>query len=191
MPPVPFNTDAVLKEVREKMQKAVDYLDAELKGIRTGRATPGLVEHIRVEVYGSGQPLKNVAQISTPDARTIAIKPFDGSTLKDIERGIAASDLGVMPNSDGKTIRINLPPLTEERRKQLVAHVKSICEQQRVQLRNARRDYLKKVESALAEKTVTEDARTKFDKQVNDLHKDMEKRIDDLFKKKSEEIMQI
>jgi ribosome recycling factor len=191
MPPVPFNTDAVLKEVREKMQKAVDYLDAELKGIRTGRATPGLVEHIRVEVYGSGQPLKNVAQISTPDARTIAIKPFDGSTLKDIERGIAASDLGVMPNSDGKTIRINLPPLTEERRKQLVAHVKSICEQQRVQLRNARRDYLKKVETALAEKTVTEDARTKFDKQVNDLHKDMEKRIDDLFKKKSEEIMQI
>ncbi len=191
MPPVPFNTDAVLKEVREKMQKAVDYLDAELKGIRTGRATPGLVEHIRVEVYGSGQPLKNVAQISTPDARTIAIKPFDGSTLKDIERGIAASDLGVMPNSDGKTIRINLPPLTEERRKQLVAHVKSICEQQRVQLRNARRDYLKKVEAALAEKTVTEDARTKFDKQVNDLHKDMEKRIDDLFKKKSEEIMQI
>jgi ribosome recycling factor len=174
MPPVPF-----------------DYLDAELKGIRTGRATPGLVEHIRVEVYGSGQPLKNVAQISTPDARTIAIKPFDGSTLKDIERGIAASDLGVMPNSDGKTIRINLPPLTEERRKQLVAHVKSICEQQRVQLRNARRDYLKKVEAALAEKTVTEDARTKFDKQVNDLHKDMEKRIDDLFKKKSEEIMQI
>ena len=191
MPPVPFNTDAVLKEVREKMQKAVDYLDAELKGIRTGRATPGLVEHIRVEVYGSGQPLKNVAQISTPDARTIAIKPFDGSTLKDIERGIAASDLGVMPNSDGKTIRINLPPLTEERRKQLVAHVKSICEQQRVQLRNARRDYLKKVETALAEKTVTEDARTKFDKQVNDLHKDMEKPIDDLFKKKSEEIMQI
>lgn len=191
MPPVPFNTDAVLKEVREKMQKSVDYLDAELKGIRTGRATPGLVEHIRVEVYGSGQPLKNVAQISTPDARTIAIKPFDGGTLKDIERGIAASDLGVMPNSDGKTIRINLPPLTEERRKQLVAHVKSICEQQRVQLRNARRDYLKKVETALAEKTVTEDARTKFDKQVNDLHKDMEKRIDDLFKKKSEEIMQI
>lgn len=191
MPPVPFNTDAVIKEVREKMQKAVDYLDAELKGIRTGRATPGLVEHIRVEVYGSGQPLKNVAQISTPDARTIAIKPFDGSTLKDIERGIAASDLGVMPNSDGKTIRINLPPLTEERRKQLVSHVKSICEQQRVQLRNARRDYLKKSETALAEKTVTEDARTKFDKQVNDLHKDMEKRIDDLFKKKSEEIMQI
>ncbi len=191
MPPVPFVTDAVLKEVRERMQKAVDYLDTELKGIRTGRATPGLVEHIRVEVYGSGQPLKNVAQISTPDARTIAIKPFDASTLKDIERGIAASDLGVMPNSDGKTIRINLPSLTEERRKQLVAHVKSICEQQRVQLRNARRDFLKKSEVALAEKTVTEDARTKFDKQVNDLHKDMEKKIEDLFKKKSEEVMHI
>jgi len=191
MPPVPFATDAVIKEVREKMQKAVDYLDAELKGIRTGRATPGLVEHIRVEVYGSGQPLKNVAQISTPDARTIAIKPYDASTLKDIERGISASDLGVMPNSDGKTIRINLPSLTEERRKQLVSHVKSICEQQRVQLRNARRDYLKKCEVALAEKAVTEDARTKFYKQVNDLQKDMEKRIDDLFKKKSEEVMHI
>jgi ribosome recycling factor len=186
-----FDIDAAGRETREKMGKALAHLEEELKGIRTGRATPGLVEHIQVEAYGSNQPLKNVAQIGVPDARSLSIKPFDASILKDIERAIQASNLGVNPTIDGKQIRINLPPLSEERRKQLVAHVKQLCEQQRVALRNLRRDVLKKAEGAMAEHAITEDAHKKFEKTVSDLLKDTEKKVDEVFKKKQEEVMTV
>ncbi len=186
-----FTTDAGLKETKDKMNKAVTFLEEELKGIRTGRATPALVENIRVEAYGSTQPLKNLAQIMVSDARTLQIKPFDSTTLKDIERGISASDLGITPNNDGKIIRINLPPLSEERRKQLVHHVKDLCEQQRVSLRNLRRDILKKAEQAKKEHGITEDDHKKFDKQISDLLKAEEAKVDDLFKKKQAEVMTV
>jgi ribosome recycling factor len=186
-----FASDPALRETREKMNKAVEFLDHELKGIRTGRASPALVENIRVEAYGSQQPLKNLAQISVPDARSLQVKPFDGSILKDIDRAIQASDLGITPNNDGKVIRLNIPPLTEERRNKLVHHVKDLCEQQRISLRNLRRDILKKAETAKKEHGITEDEHKKFDKQISDLLKEEEKKIDDLFKKKSDEVMAI
>jgi ribosome recycling factor len=186
-----FSTDAALKETREKMTKALAHLEEEMRGVRTGRATPGLVENIMVEAYGSHQPLKNLAQIGTPDPRTISIKPFDGSILKDIEKAIQASNLGINPSNDGKQVRLNLPPLSEERRKQLVAFAKDKCEQQRIALRNLRRDSLKHGEKAHAEHVITEDAWKKFEKQVSDLLKETEKKIDDVLKKKSEEILTV
>jgi ribosome recycling factor len=186
-----FATDAALKETREKMQKATAHLEEEMRGIRTGRATPGLVENIPVEAYGSHQPLKNLCQIGIPDPRTISIKPFDGSIVKDVEKAIQASNLGINPSSDGKSIRLNLPPLSEERRKQLVAFAKEKCEQQRVALRNLRRDVLKHGEKAYAEHAITEDAWKKFEKQVSDLLKETEKKIDEVLKKKSEEILTV
>ncbi|HYC76119.1 MAG TPA: ribosome recycling factor [Planctomycetota bacterium] len=186
-----FSTETAFKETKDKMAKAVAHLEEEMRGIRTGRASPGLVEGIPVEVYASHQPIKNVAQIAIPDARTISIKPFDTSIVKDIERAIQASSLGVNPSVDGKTIRINLPPLSEDRRKQLVAHVKQICEAQRVALRNLRRDVLKHAEKAYAAHEITEDAWKKFDKQVSDHLKETEKKIDDVFKKKSEEVLTV
>ena len=186
-----FSAEASLRESREKMNKAVSFLEDELRGIRTGRATPALVENIHVEAYGQQQALKNVAQIMVPDAKSIQIKPFDPSIIKDIERAIQASNLGITPNNDGKVIRLTMPPLNEERRKQLVHHVKELCEQQRISLRNLRRDILKKAEQAKKEHELTEDEHKKFDKQISDLLKDEEKKIDDSFKKKSEEVLAI
>jgi ribosome recycling factor len=186
-----FSSDGSLRETREKMNKAVTFLEDELRGIRTGRATPALVENIHVEAYGAQQALKNVAQIMVPDPKSIQIKPFDASILKDIERAILASNLGITPGSDGKVIRLVMPPLTEERRKQLVHHVKELCEQQRISLRNLRRDVLKKADAAKKEHALTEDEHKKFDKQISDLLKDEEKKIDEAFKKKSEEVLAI
>jgi ribosome recycling factor len=186
-----FSADAAVRETRDKMNKAVVFLEDELRGIRTGRATPALVENLHVEAYGAQQALKNVAQIMIPDPRSIQIKPFDGSILKDIERAILASNLGITPNNDGKVIRLNMPPLTEERRKQLVHHVKELCDQQRVSLRNLRRDALKKADQAKKEHALTEDEHKKFDKQIADLLKDEEKKIDDAFKRKSDEVLAI
>jgi ribosome recycling factor len=186
-----FAADAALRETREKMNKAVSFLEEELRGIRTGRATPALVENIHVEAYGAQQALKNVAQIMVPDPRSIQIKPFDGGILKDIERAILASNLGITPNNDGKVIRLAMPPLTEERRKQLAHHVKELCEQQRISMRNLRRDVLKKADQAKKEHALTEDEHKKFDKQISDLLKDEEKKVDEAFKKKSEEVLAI
>lgn len=186
-----FSADAALRETREKMNKAVAFLEEELRGIRTGRASGALVENIHVEAYGAQQALKNVAQIMVTDAKTIQIKPFDGSILKDIERAIQASNLGIMPSNDGKVIRLTMPPLTEERRKQLAHHVKDLCEQQRVSMRNLRRDVLKKADQAKKEHELTEDEHKKFDKHISDLLKDEEKKVDDSFKKKSEEVLSI
>jgi ribosome recycling factor len=186
-----FATEAASKEAREKMQKALAHLEEEMRGIRTGRAAPGLVENIQVEVYGSHQPIKNLAQIATPDPRSLSIKPFDMSTLKEIERAIQASNLGINPINDGKQIRLVLPPLSEERRKQLVAFAKERCEAQRIALRNLRRDVLKHGEKAYAEHVITEDAWKKFEKSVSDLLKETEKKIDEILKKKSEEILTV
>lgn len=186
-----FAADAALRETREKMNKAVQFLEDEMRGIRTGRATPALVENIHVEAYGSQTALKNVAQIMVPDPKSIQIKPFDPGIIKDIERAILASNLGITPNNDGKLVRLAMPPLTEERRKQLVHHVKELCEQQRISLRNLRRDVLKKADQAKKEHALTEDEHKKLDKQISDLLKEEEKKIDDSFKKKSDEVLAI
>ena len=130
----------LLKEAETRMHAAIQSLDDDLAGIRTGRATPALVEKLPVEYYGAPTPLMQLASISVPEPRSLLIKPFDPGSLKGIERGILASDLGLTPNNDGKQIRLNLPPLTEERRRDLVKVVHGRLEESRIAVRNIRRD---------------------------------------------------
>lgn len=183
--------DGILKDCDARMKKCVEYLEEELKGLRTGRASAGLVETIRVDYYGSMTPLNQMAQISTPDARTIAIKPFDQTQLANIERAIQAANLGITPNSDGKMIRLNVPPLTEETRKQLAAKVRDLGESQRVAIRNVRREANKHAEQAKKDGMLTEDDLKGLLDDIQKKTKDHEKAVDEVVKKKSSEIMEI
>src|SRR5579872_4616137 len=135
-----MTSDEILLDTEERMEKAVNVFRDELRGLRTGRATPALVDHVKVEYYGSPTPLRQLAQISTPDPQQIVIKPFDQGCLKDIEKAIRSSDLGLAPNSDGKMIRLQVPPMSGEQRKKLVTHVKKSAEAAKVSCRNIRRD---------------------------------------------------
>jgi len=190
MPPIPFNTDAVMKEVREKMQKAVDYLDAELKGIRTGRATPGLLEHIRVEVYGSETPLKQIAQVSVPEPQQIMIRPYDQANVAAIGKAIQSSDVGLAPKIDGRVIRLNIPPLSTDRRKQLVARVKEFAEEARVSIRNVRRDANKHADTSEKDKILTEDLCTATKEEIQSLTKKYEGMVNDEAAAKEKQVME-
>lgn len=182
--------DAILKDCKDKMSKCVQFLEEELKGMRTGRASAALVETVRVEYYGSPTPLSQLAQISTPDARTIAIKAFDAGALKDIEKAILAANLGITPNNDGKIIRLNVPPLTEETRKKTVAKVKELAEAQRVAIRNVRREANKNAEAG-GKDGLTEDDVKRLQDDVQKATKASEKHVDDILEAKSKEIMEI
>jgi ribosome recycling factor len=144
-------------EAETRMKSAVQALEEDLGGIRTGRASPALVERLHVEYYGMPTPLIQLATISVPESRSLLIKPFDATSLKAIERAILASDLGLNPNNDGKSIRLNLPPLTEERRRELVKVVHSRLEEARVAVRNVRRDAIKDLREFEQEKLISED----------------------------------
>jgi ribosome recycling factor len=146
-----------LKEAETRMTSAIVALEEALAGIRTGRASPVLVERLQIEYYGMPTPLMQLASISVPDARSLLIKPYEASTLKSIERAILASDLGLTPNNDGKNIRLNLPPLTEERRRDLVKVVHHRVEEAHVSIRNVRRDLLKDLREFEHEKMISED----------------------------------
>jgi len=147
----------VYRDAEARMKGAVQALEEDLAGIRTGRAHPALVEKMQVEYYGVLTPLVQLASISVPEPRSILIRPFDGSTLRDIERSILASDLGITPNNDGKVIRLNLPALTEDRRRDLVKIVHSRVEDARVAVRNVRRDSIKDLREFEQEKMISED----------------------------------
>jgi len=144
-------------EAEARMKGAVEALEEDLSGIRTGRASPGLVERLQVEYYGMPTPLVQLASISVPESRQLLIRPFDASTLKPIERAILTSDLGLTPNNDGKSIRLNLPALTEERRRDLVRVVHNRVEEARVAVRNVRRDSIKDLREFEHEKLISED----------------------------------
>ena len=145
------------KEAEARMKGAIQALEEDLAGIRTGRASPALIERMQVEYYGSPTPLIQLATISVPEPRTLMIRPFDASSLKAIERAILASDLGLTPNNDGKAIRLNLPPLTEERRRELVKVVHNRVEEARVAVRNVRRDSIRDLREFMQEKLISED----------------------------------
>lgn len=183
--------NSILNDTKAKMKKCVTYLEEELKGLRTGRASAGLVETIRVEYYGSMTPLKEMAAISTSDARTIVIKPFDASQVKVIEKAILAANIGMTPSSDGKVVRLNVPPLTQETRKKLVEKVKDLAEAQRVAIRNIRRDANKHAEGAKKEGKVTEDQAKRLEEEIQNTTKASEKEIDHVFETKSKEIMEL
>ena len=140
--------DETVLDAEERMSKALDFMRDEFRGMRTGRAHPGLVETIRVDYYGTATPIKDMASISVPEADQIVIKPFDANAIGDMEKGLLASDLGITPQNDGKLIRLKVPPLSEERRKQLVSRAKEIAEESRISMRNVRRDANKTFETS-------------------------------------------
>ncbi|MFT7617009.1 MAG: ribosome recycling factor [Planctomycetota bacterium] len=185
------SNDEILAECKSKMMKCVEFLGDELKGLRTGRASGGLVETVRVDYYGSMTPLSQLAQINTPDAKTISVKPFDVSQIKAIEKAILAANLGLTPNSDGKVIRLSVPPLTEQTRKQLVGKVKELAETQRVAIRNVRRDANKQSDQGKKDNFLTEDDVKSVQTGIQNLTKECEKLVDGVFATKSAEIMEI
>jgi len=150
-------THQALIEIEPKMQRAVEAMERDFAGIRTGRASTALVERITVDYYGAQTPLNQVAGISTPDPHLIVIQPWDRSVLSAIERAITKSDIGIMPNVDGTVVRLNVPPLTEERRKEMVKQVRRRTEQARVEVRNHRRDAADQLKKALRESDLSED----------------------------------
>lgn len=181
------------KECIAKMAKAVEFLKQELRGIRTGRAHPGLVEHIKIEVpsYGSSMQLRELATISVPEPSTLLVKPFDPGTLKDIEKGLQTSNLGVTPQSDGKAIRLPIPALSGERRQQLVQQVKKLAEAQKVVIRNARRDFNKLVDAEEKAKTISEDEGKEMKDRIQKQTKKHEDEADAVVAAKTKEIEEV
>ncbi len=183
--------DSILKEGEHKMGKAVDVLHDELRAIRTGRATTALVDHVRVDYYGSPNPLNHIANVTAPEPQLIVIRPFDPSSLKEIEKALLQSDVGITPQNDGKFIRLTIPPLSEERRKQLSGQVKDMGEDAKVAIRNVRRDTNKAIDHEQKNASLPEDAAYKAKDKAQDLTTEYEKKVDDLISKKTEEIMTI
>jgi ribosome recycling factor len=182
--------DDILLEAEEKMEKAVEHLTHAFRGVRTGRASPGLVEGIRVDYYGSPTPLKQLAGISTPDPQQILIRPYSQGDIKDIEKSIIASNIGLTPNSDGKVIRLNVPSMSGEQRQKMVARVKKLAEDSKVSIRNIRRDGNKGFETEEKNKTMTEDTRDAGKEEVQKLTDTYEKKAQELADKKIAEIME-
>jgi ribosome recycling factor len=182
--------DDVLLDCEDRMDKAVKVFRDELRGLRTGRATPALVEHIKVNYYGNPTPLRSLASISCPEPMMILIRPFDPAALKEIERAIQTSDLGLSPNNDGKVIRLVLPPLSVERRKQLVYRVRELAEQARIAIRNVRRDANKDIDRLEKEGLISEDNRNRAREEIQELTKKHEEMVNELAEQKCKEIME-
>ena len=180
--------DEILMDTEEKMESAVTYFEKELRGLRTGRASSALVEFIKVDYYGSPTDLRELAGIATPEPSLIVVKPFDPSAKKDIEKAIQSSDLGITPMSDGKVIRLNIPPLSGERRQSLVTQTKKMAEASRVTIRNARRDGNKAIDTEQKASEITEDDAKKGKDQIQELTKKYEGKIDAMLTSKTKEI---
>jgi ribosome recycling factor len=174
-----------------KMKKAVDFFHDELRSVRTGRASTGLVEPIRVDYYGNPTPIKALATLSTPQADQIIIKPFDPASIKDIEKAIKNSDLSISPIVDGKVIRLTIPPLSGERRKQLVNQVKQMGEQSKITVRNIRRDAIKHMEDEEKAGTITEDDKYSAENEINKIISDYNKKVEETLNDKEKEIKSI
>jgi len=188
-----MDIDTILLECEEAMEKASSYLMSELKGVRTGRASPGLIEFVKVECYGAETDLRSVAMVQAPEASQLLVKPFDPGTTKEIAKGIEAAGLGLNPQVDGKQIRINIPPLSGERRKQLIGSVKQMGEQAKVSLRNARRDANKAIDNLAKDKSagVSEDEIESAKAEVQDSLKKHEAAVDKAVSDKSEDIQAV
>jgi ribosome recycling factor len=183
--------DSVKGACEEKMKKAIEALKNEFNGVRTGRASPSLLDKIRVDYYGQKTPLSQVATVSVPEARLIVIQPWDRSLIGEIEKGIQKSELSLNPSNDGKVIRIAIPPLTEERRKELAKMAKSMAEQSRVSIRNIRRDGLEDFKKQLAAGGVAEDAIKKDEDELQKLTDSYIQIINKTLEEKEKEIMEV
>jgi len=179
-----------LDEANENMNKAISHVSAELTKIRAGKAMPNMLDGIKVEYYGASTPLNQVSSVTTPDARTLMIKPFEKSIIQDIERAIINSDLGLNPQNDGEQVIINVPALTEERRRELVKHTKNEGEKGRISLRNARHESIQGIK-ALKQEGVSEDDIKWGEEEVQLILNKNSKKIDDLLDHKEKEIMTV
>jgi ribosome recycling factor len=181
----------VYAEAKTRMKGAIQALEEDLAGIRTGRANPALVEKLSVEYYGSPTPLQQLASIGVPEPRQLLIRPYDPSTLRDIERAILASDLGLTPNNDGKAIRLNLPLLTEERRRELVKIVKNRAEEARVAIRNVRRDSIKDLRDFENEKMISEDDLKLGEQELQKITDEYIEEINAIGERKETEVLEV
>ena len=185
-----MSVDEVLMDAEERMEKAISVLKHALSGIRTGRATPGLVDTVRVEAYGSQSPLKQLASIGAPEPNQLVIRPYDAATIKDIEKAIVASDLGLNPQNDGKIIRINIPPLSTDVRKKMVARIKELAEEAKIAIRSIRRDSNKAIETAEKDKEIGEDDRDRMKDEVQELTKKYEAEATEAAKAREADVME-
>jgi ribosome recycling factor len=181
----------ILSSVKEKMDKTIEHIHREFSSIRTGRASTALLDGIHVDYYGSSVSLNQIANVSVPDAKLLLITPYDKGGLGDIEKAILKSDLGLTPNNDGKVIRIPIPDLTEERRKDLVKVVKRLAEDSKISLRGIRRDANEQVKKAEKKGEVPEDESHRIQDEIQKTINEYEKKIDDMVKAKEEEIMEV
>lgn len=182
-----MDSDMIILELNEKMDKAIANLEKRFATVRAGRANPSSLDGIVVEYYGSMTPLKQLATIAVPEARQLLIKPFDRGCLKDIEKAILASNLGYNPGNDGETIRIIIPELTEERRRELVKQVKAISEEAKVAIRNIRREGIE----AVSKLEVSEDEEKGLEKDIQDIVNEYNKKVDSILKEKEQELLTV
>ncbi len=182
--------DDILLDAEERMEKAVEVFRHALTGIRTGRANPGLVDTLKVEVYGSATPIKSLASVGAPEPNQIVVRPFDPGTIKDIEKAIHAADLGLNPQSDGRLIRITIPALSTDVRKKMTARIKELAEEARVAIRNVRRDANKAADGEKTEGAMTEDDVESAKEDVQELTKKFETQVGYLAKAKEVEVME-
>jgi ribosome recycling factor len=183
--------DSVKAGCEERMKKSLSALKDEFNGVRTGRASPALLDKVRVDYYGQKTPLSQVATVSVPEARLIVIQPWDRSLIGEIEKGIQKSELSLNPSNDGKVIRIAIPPLTEERRKELVKTAKAMAEQSRVSIRNTRRDGLEELKKLLAKGGQAEDAIKKEEDELQKLTDSFIAQVGKILEEKEKEIMEV
>lgn len=186
-----MDPDEILLDTEATMEKGVEYMVHEFAAVRTGKASPAIVENIDVEAYGSTMKLKQLALITTPEPRLLVIQPFDGSTTKDVEKAIKESKIGINPIVDGKIIRLPIPALSEDRRKDLVKSIKQMAEEARVRVRSARRESLDAVKKSEKEGKVSEDNRETFEKEIQKLTDGFVKKIDEALAMKEADIMKV
>lgn len=185
-----MTADEILFDCEERMEKAIEILKKNLAGIRTGRAHPGLVDSLRVDVYGSPTPIKQIASVGAPEPNQIVIRPYDPSTIKDIEKAIVASDLGFNPQNDGRLVRINIPALSTDVRKKMVARIKELAEEAKVSIRNVRRDGNKAADQSEKDKVFSEDERDRVKEEIQNLTKKFEDKVTELAKAREAEVME-
>jgi ribosome recycling factor len=185
-----MTSDDILLDVEERMEKAISVLKHSLVGIRTGRANPGLVDSLRVDAYGSQVPMKQLASVGAPEPNQIVIRPYDPGTIKDIEKAIQASDLGFNPQSDGRIIRLNVPQLSADVRRKMVARIKDLTEDAKIAVRNVRRDGNRMADQAEKDKELSEDDRDKIKEDIQELTKQYENQATDLAKAREKDVME-
>lgn len=181
----------VLSHMEERMQRRINHLDGEYKAIRAGRANPNVLDKVKVDYYGTPTPVNQVASVSVPEARSITIQPWDASILNDIMKAIQTSDIGINPQNDGKMLRLTFPPLTEDRRKEIVKDVAKICEDTKVQIRNVRRETIDDLKKMKKDGDLTEDDLKNGEKKVQDITDKFIKKAESMSADKQKEIMEI